>query len=357
MARASVTGPGSPAGSGPAVRLAIVGCGAVVRHYHLPAIARLARVTVSALCDLDRRQAERVRRQFRLEAEVSDSLDAIRGHADAALVAVTPRHHASVAIQLLGMGLDVCCEKPLATSSAEAELMIDAARRHRRYLAVAQWCRFLPNLRLLRSLVREGVIGNVLEITAEFGGPLDWPMESPTYFSRESTTGGVLFDTGIHMVDALLWLFGDLSEIEYADDSLGGFEANAELRGSMTVNGDKVPVRMSFSWTDRRRNGIRVRGTGGSAFASPSTPEAVIVRRSSADGPLEMHVYREGWNPAGSTADAFRDQINDFVGAVAERREPFVPATSAIKALRVIERAYAIRRQLPQPWVTEGPVA
>jgi len=337
-----------------AVRLAIVGCGAVIRHYHLPAIAGLEEVTVSALCDVDRRQAERLRRHFRLEADVSDRIDALHGRADAALVAVTPRHHASVTIQLLAMGLDVCCEKPLATSSADAELMIDAATTHGRYLAVAQWCRFLPNLPLLRRLVHEGFIGQVRDIAAEFGGPLDWPMESPTYFSRESTSGGVFFDTGIHMVDALLWLFGDLSDIEYADDSLGGVEANAELRGSVRVNGDIVPVRMSFSWTDRRRNGIRVRGSGGSAFASPSTPEAVIVRRSGPAGPLDMHVYREGWKPAGPPIDVFRDQIKDFVGAVAERREPFVTATSAISALRVIERAYAVRRQLPQPWVMAG---
>lgn len=337
--------PGAP------VRLAIVGCGAVVRHYHLPAIVRLDNVTVSALCDLNPQQAERLRRQFRLTGEVTDNLEVLAGRVDAALVAVTPRHHASVSIRLLEMGIDVCCEKPLASSSLEAGRMIDAAARSQRHLAVAQWCRFLPNLPLLRKLVLAGFIGDVQEITAEFGGPLDWPMESPTYFSRESTVGGVLFDTGIHMVDAVLWLFGDLSDIEYSDDSLGGFEANAELRGSVVLNGRKVPVRLSFSWTDVRRNGIRVQGGAGSAFAAPSMPEAVLVRRSDAGEPLEMHVYREGWEPARTAADAFLDQIKDFVAAVAERREPFVPAASAIRALRVVEQAYAVRRRLPQPWV------
>ena len=334
------------------VRLGIVGCGAVVRHYHLPAIVRLDNVTVSALCDLNRLQAERLRRQFHLPGEVTDNLEALAGRVDAALVAVAPRQHASVSIRLLEMGIDVCCEKPLASSVAEAERMIDAATKHQRRLAVAQWCRFLPNLPLLRNLVLDGFIGDVQEITAEFGGPLDWPMESPTYFSRDSTAGGVFFDTGIHMVDALLWLFGDMSDIEYSDDSLGGVEANAELRGSMVVNGRKVPGRLSFSWTDVRRNGIRVQGGAGSASASPSMPEAVVVRRAGAGESLEMHVYRQEWNPARTAADVFLDQVKDFVAAVAEGREPFVPATSAIRALRVIEQAYAVRRQLPQPWVS-----
>ena len=334
------------------VRLAIVGCGAVVRHYHLPAIVRLDSVTVSALCDLNRRQAERLRRQFGLTGEVTDNLETLAGRVDAALVAVTPRHHASVSVRLLEMGIDVCCEKPMASSVVEAERMIDAATKHQRRLAVAQWCRFLPNLPLLRNLVLVGFIGEVQEITAEFGGPLDWPMESPTYFSRDSTAGGVLFDTGIHMVDALLWLFGDMSDIEYSDDSLGGVEANADLRGTMVVNGRKVPVRLSFSWTDMRRNGIRVRGGAGSAFASPSMPETVVVRRSHVGEPLEMLVCRQGWNPARTAADSFLDQMTDFIAAVAESREPFVSATSAIRALRVIEQAYARRRQLPQPWVS-----
>ncbi|HKW94485.1 MAG TPA: Gfo/Idh/MocA family oxidoreductase [Methylomirabilota bacterium] len=336
------------------IRLAIVGCGAVARQYHLPALAQVTNVEVVALCDLNRQKAERLRRQFRMAAEVTEKLDVLAGRVDAAVVAVSPVQHAPVSIRLLEMGIDVCCEKPLATSSAEAERMIEAAMRHRRHLAVAQWCRFLPNLPLLRKLSLDGFVGRVHEITAEFGGPLDWPMESPAYFSRNSTAGGVFFDTGIHMLDALLWLFGDLSDIEYADDSLGGLEANAELRGSVMVSGTKVPVRLSFSWTDVRRNGLRVRGDAGSAFASPSTPEVVVLRRMGIGESLEMHVYRRGWNPAATTADAFRDQLKDFAEAVAERREPFVPATAAIHALRVIERAYAVRQPLRQPWVSPG---
>lgn len=334
------------------MRLAIVGCGAVVRQYHLPALASLDNITVPVLCDLNLHHAEQLRSQFRLRADVTDTLDTLSGRADAALVAVTPRHHAAVSIRLLEMGIDVCCEKPLATSSAEAERMIEAATKHQRRLAVAQWCRFLPNLPLLRKLVLDGFIGDVLEITAEFGGPLDWPMESPAYFNRQTTAGGVFFDTGIHMVDALVWLFGDLCDIEYADDSFGGLEANAELRGTVFVNGHRVPVRLSSSWTDAMRNGIRVRGKTGSAFASPSAPEAVVVRRTGAVEPLEMHVYRVGWKRDRSATTAFRDQLEDFVAAVAEGREPFVPATSAIRALRVVEQAYAVRRQLPQPWVS-----
>jgi predicted dehydrogenase len=131
----------------------------------------------------------------------------------------------------------------------------------------------------VRTVVVEGVIGEPLEITEEVGGPLDSPMESPAYFSRQNTVGGALFDTGIPMVDAVVWLFGDLSDIQYADDAHGGVESNAEVRGRVRMNDRVVPVRLSFSWTDPMRNGIRVRGSKGSAFASTAAPETVMVRQ------------------------------------------------------------------------------
>ncbi len=199
-------------------------------------------------------------------------------------------------------------------------------------------------------------MGEVEEIVAEFGGPLDWPMDSPAYFSRQHTGGGVFFDTGIHMVDAVVWLFGDLSDIQYEDDSYGGVEANATLRATVAMNGRKVPVRFSFSWTDLKRNGLRIRGKDGLAIASTAAVDVVTVRKLAAGQPVVMNIHRDGWALGRPVTNPFRDQLVDFVAAVAERREPFVTARSAIRALRVIERAYSVRRQLPQPWLTADPV-
>ena len=103
----------------------------------------------------------------------------------------------------------------------------------------------------------------------------------------------MFFDTGIHMVDALVWLFGDLSAIEYADDSYGGVEANAELRGTFVVAGRTVPARLFLQLDGPRQNRIRVRGAP--ALQSPHRePDAVIVRQVVGGAPLEMHVHRGG---------------------------------------------------------------
>jgi predicted dehydrogenase len=89
--------------------------------------------------------------------------------------------------------------------------------------------------------------------------------------------------------------------------------------------------------------------------ASTTAPDIVSVRKVAAGQPIRMDVYRDGWAPGRPVSNPFRDQLVDFVAAVAERREPFVTARSAIRALRVIERSYAVRRQLRQPWLSAEP--
>jgi predicted dehydrogenase len=49
--------------------------------------------------------------------------------------------------------------------------------------------------------------------------------------------------------------------------------------------------------------------------------------------------------------DYYHPQLADWVASCRERPEPFVTGAGAVKALRLIERAYAVRRRIPQPWV------
>jgi predicted dehydrogenase len=59
------------------VRLGVVGCGAVVRAYHMPALAAVPEITVSALCDLNRHRAIRLQKEFELDAVVTETVDAL----------------------------------------------------------------------------------------------------------------------------------------------------------------------------------------------------------------------------------------------------------------------------------------
>ena len=336
-----------PAATSPRVACGIVGCGAVVQEYHLPALVQNPALDLRVLCDKNLDQANLARQRFQLTAITTTTVADLVGKVTAALVAVPPRWHAPVTCQLLEAGIDVLCEKPLALTAAEAQTMIAAAQVHGRILAVGLTHRFHPNNPELRRLVEQGAIGEVREVIAELGAPMDWTMPTDSYYNRTATGGGVVFDTGVHLIDRVLWLFGGmLEDIEYEDDSYGGVESNAALRGTLSISGRKVPCRFALSWTHLLNNSIRVVGTCGVLEAKQKEPGLLHFQQPLAGQLLETLIPCPG--PA---TDFFRLEIADFIDAATQRREPFATATSALAALQVIERAYAVRRPLAQPWV------
>lgn len=331
------------------IRLGIVGCGAVAQEYHLPAIVQNPLMDVRLLCDQNLKKATVAKNLFRLHAATTTDFKELIGQVDAALVAVPPRLHAPVAVPLLEAGIDVLCEKPLATTTAEAKTIIDAAQRHRRILAVGLQMRFHPNNQLLREVIAEDWLGELQEVVAEFGAPLDWKMTSPTYYSRETTGGGVFFDMGIHIVDRIVWLFGNLENIQYEDDSYGGMESNAVLRGQLAIAGRTVPCRMAFSWTHTLCNSLRVVGTKATAEATFREGNKLLLHRQLNGRPVLLQLSRP--RTSRDVLNPFQAQIRDFAEAVQTRREPFVTASSTLAALHLVEQAYSVRKRLPQPWV------
>jgi predicted dehydrogenase len=310
-----------------------------------------ADVEVTALCDRDVKQALQMAAEFGLAPLIRSRVNDLRGHIDAAIVAVPHRFHAPVTVELLEMGIDVLCEKPLALTVADAERMAHVAQRTGRILAVALMMRFFPQNLWLKELVDAGEVGRVIKVIAQDGAPLDWPMASNSYFDREASGGGVLFDMGIHYLDRVLWLFGQLGDISYEDDSFGGFETNARLRGVLTIGGERTPALMEFSWSHDLQRSIQVVGTKGTLEAPVQDPKTLLFRRGVGNREVEMRI------PCAKYWDAtshYRAQLDDFIEAVRDRREPFVSASSAVHALAVVEEAYARRQPMVQPWLTHA---
>ncbi len=333
------------------IRFGIIGCGAIVNAAHLPALLSNSAVEVTVLCDRDEKTARQTAREFGLESLITSNVTDVLGHVDAAIVAVPPRFHAPVTEQLLELGVDVLCEKPLALTAADGERMAQVAQRTGRILAVALMMRFFPHNAWLKALVDAGEIGAVQKVIVQDGAAMDWPMASNSYFDRAATGGGVLFDTGVHYLDRVLWLFGQLKDISYEDDSFGGFETNARLGGVLNVGGQDVPATMDFSWSHKLPRSIQVVGTKGTLEARVQDPRILFLRRAVDQRDVEMQIpCADHWD----ATSHYRAQLDDFIEAIRERREPFVTAASAVHALAVIEDAYARRRPMDQPWLAHG---
>ncbi len=88
---------------------------------------------------------------------------------EAVYVATPHTLHADNTLLCLEAGKAVLCEKPFALNALEAQRVIDAARAKKLFLMEAMWTRFFPLMTQLRELIREGRIGEVRLVQADFG--------------------------------------------------------------------------------------------------------------------------------------------------------------------------------------------
>src|SRR5882672_2536797 len=114
------------AGETKRVRVAVVGTGEFGRN-HARVYKELDGAELVGVFDENPERAAAVAAEF--QTQVLKSLEELRGRADAASVAVPTVAHAKVGCRLLEMGLDVIVEKAMAVNLAEADALLDAARK------------------------------------------------------------------------------------------------------------------------------------------------------------------------------------------------------------------------------------
>ncbi len=180
---------------------AIIGAGFIAAKKHLPAWLRLRRdVKIAAICDLDRARAEAVRRQFGIPTaydDVRQMLDIERP--DFVDVCTPPNTHADLAIAALQADSNVLIEKPLATSTAECERIIEAERGAKGRVGVAHTELFHPRVIEARQRIRRGDIGQLTGMRIFYSTPVTLWTTDPGHFANR-LPGGSIGETGPHVI-------------------------------------------------------------------------------------------------------------------------------------------------------------
>jgi predicted dehydrogenase len=168
----------------------VVGVGHLGRH-HARLYASLPGVTLIGVADQDFDRAQKVAAEFGCRAfrEASE----LSGLVTAASIATPTVHHRAVAEMLLARGVDVLVEKPIAPSLADADAILDAARRANRLVMVGHTERFNPAMAALARAV---------------DAPRFVEIHRLAEFSARSTDVDVVLDLMIHDLDLLLWFDG-----------------------------------------------------------------------------------------------------------------------------------------------------
>lgn len=192
-------------GSDP-VRVAIAGLGRAGWGLHAKTLAEMPRLfRVVAVCDpLEERRQEA---ETRFGCRAYPSFDGILGDEEAELVVVAmPSHlHADLAVAALEAGKDVLVEKPFTTSVAEADRMIEAARRTGRLLMGSQNLRYEGEFLKVKEVIDSGKLGRILEIRVCW----HWFRRRWDWQTLSDFGGGTLNNDGSHVIDQALLLLGE----------------------------------------------------------------------------------------------------------------------------------------------------
>jgi predicted dehydrogenase len=268
----------------------------------------------------------------------------------------------------LRAGKHVYCEKPIATTLAEAMGIAQAAEKSGLKHGAVQDKLFLPGLRKLDMLRRSGFFGRMLSLRLEFGywvfeGDLQ-PIQRPSWNYRAEDGGGMILDMMCHWRYVLDNLFGEVKAITclgathipqrwdeagkpYAATADDAAYAIAELVGH---NGEPVIAQLNMSWATRvNRDDLvtfHVDGTHGSAVATLTGCKAqsrVATPRPvwNPDVKNTMH-FSEQWQDVPDTEvydNGFKIQWEHFIRHVVEDAPYTWTLPEGAKGVQLVEAA------------------
>lgn len=195
-------------------KLGLIGAGQMAQGY-LKSLAHIPGAEVIAICDPYRKNLDegaelaiklKVSSQnvmrFR-HAEALLSLDEIQG-----VIIATPNHtHCPLTVAALKAGKHVLCEKPMATTVRDCELMIRATKETGRHLQIGLELRYNPLYQKMKKIIKWGAIGKVQMMWCkEFRGPFAKKVKD--WILKEEQSGGSLVEKDCHHFDLFNWMIG-----------------------------------------------------------------------------------------------------------------------------------------------------
>jgi UDP-N-acetylglucosamine 3-dehydrogenase len=199
------------------VRVGVIGCGAIAQEAHLKGYAACQDTEIAAVCDVDAQRAREVATKFGVKDVYTSHLELLADKSIDAVSICTPNYlHATQAIDAMRAGKAVLAEKPMATTRADAQAMLDVAAETGALLMVGFTHRFYRANRYMRKLIASGAIGSVVSMRVRMAhhGPYDsWVAKTDWFFRHEMAGGGAVLDMGIHALDIMRYLGGEITEV------------------------------------------------------------------------------------------------------------------------------------------------
>lgn len=288
----------------------------------------------------------------------------IKESLDIVCILTPPPSHREITEKVAEHGIHVLCEKPMALSIEDARAMIKKCKKEKVKFFYGETWRFLPVCQEAKKIVETGRLGKIsLLIETYVGGRgLDYFRDAgPQHYPIGGPGGGGmgLFDHGIHLIDIFTWLSGSEVISVFGRGNYSGQSPRTEYltmilkngaTGQLVYNEATFPAEMPYEgifswggswdihynlklgggWDDHPQN-FKIYGTKGSLRAFHYANKLFYFGET---GQKQIPVLDK------PMPHNFGMQMESFVKAVSEKKEPEVTAEDGIRALQVCMAAY-----------------
>ena len=315
------------------IRYAVVGCGHIAQVAVLPAFGNARRNSrLAAIVSGDPVKREELSAKYDIPRAVDyGQYDELlkSGDIDAVYIALPNNLHAEYTERAARAGLHVLCEKPMAVTEAECELMARVARENKVKLMAAYRLHFeRANLEAI-EIARSGRIGEPRLFTSTF----TMSVVPGNIRVRREMGGGVLYDIGIYCINAARSLFRDEPIEAWATGAGVIGDVEESVSAVLRFPSERL-ASFTCSFGATKVSEYRLVGTKGELAVDPAYEYAK---------PLEHRLSLEG-NVVSERRFAKRDQFAPellyFSDCVLQGREPEPGAAEGLADVRVIRALY-----------------
>jgi predicted dehydrogenase len=324
-------------------KFALIGCGRIaVRHAE-----NMARVgTLVAVCDVVKEKADALAAAYAAKPYYTiDDLLANEPEVEVVSICTPNGLHAEHTIKSLQKRKHVLCEKPLCLTTAAAWQIIETEKFCRRKLFVVKSTRYNPILQNVKKSLTDGLLGRIYS----FQISCFWNRPDEYYTDWRGTNfpdGGTLYTQFSHYIDAMLWLFGDVTEVK-------GFQQNAAHRQSIEFEDQGVVAlqmkngtlgTLNYSVNAYRKNheiAFTIIAEKGTIRIGGEYLNEVQYLQTEQD--LQLFTAGNGANKYASYNGSMRhhDEVYDhLVKALASSDNTFIGAYEGLKTVETIEKIY-----------------
>lgn len=262
---------------------------------------------------------------------------------DAVIVCTPSCFHAQNAIDALKSGKHVVLEKPMAIKLEDADKIIKAVNETGNTLTVVSQFRFSRDLLKVKRLIEKGAFGKISLCSLSMRY-----YRSPEYYSTSAWKGtlkfdggGALINQGIHGIDLLQYLAGDVKSVTGVTRTLA-HDVEVEDTATALVEfvsgalGTIVASTCAYPGFERK---IEINGDKGFVILRENRIERLMIDGKEQDVTITDYANASS-DPTNITCDEHKAQLENFISAIKGEEKLLVDCYEGRKALRIIEEIY-----------------